>query len=96
MTGVPLRDVPYHRCAGKQAGVTPRCPSRSVRAEILETFVWEQLVRMLRDPKRALAEEPARSGRRTTRRPNPTSSTNGCGQTRLDFTRPAGVSTGGV
>lgn len=56
MTGVPFRDVPYHRCAGKQASAAPRCTSRSVRAATLETFVWEQLVRMLRDPARVLAE----------------------------------------
>lgn len=50
MVGMPFRGVRFHRCQSRHNRLTPRCESRSVRAEALEAVVWDHLTTMLRNP----------------------------------------------
>lgn len=57
MYAVPIHGKPYYRCAGKSKLVaSPPCLSRSVSADRLEKFVWNQLGTLLQKPGTILAE----------------------------------------
>jgi len=49
----------YHQCAGMRRLISnPPCPARSIRADLLEQIVWNQLTKLLQQP--ALVLEEAR------------------------------------
>ena len=53
------KDIYYYRCAGRDAGRRdggPACPARPVRADYLDTVVWDHITGLLADPALIRAE----------------------------------------